>query len=75
MTLYTIVPEEYIFPGNPEAHTNIHFLNYGGVPVIAEQSDQYSFRVERIVSTDPAHFLVKGLEPGSIISANQGFLI
>ncbi|MGE8079097.1 YlzJ-like family protein [Peribacillus loiseleuriae] len=74
MTLYTIVPEEYIFPGHPEAHANIHFLNFDGIPIIAEQSDHYSFRVERIVSTDPAHFLVEGIEPGSILSVKQSFL-
>ncbi|SFC08399.1 YlzJ-like protein [Bacillus sp. OV322] len=73
MTLYTILPPEQVFPHAAEAFHNIHNYSYDGIPILIEQQSPTSFRVQRIISTDPAHYLVHAIQPGSYLPVLQGF--
>ncbi|WP_342430615.1 YlzJ-like family protein [Neobacillus sp. FSL H8-0543] len=75
MMLYTMVPQELIFPYEPDSKTNHQMVSYQGVPLLVEYSDQQNVQVIRILSSDPQHFLDEQICPGAKIScANiEGF--
>lgn len=68
MILYTMMPEELIFPVENHENPSPLMMNYNGVPVLAEPADGGSYRIVRILSTDPSHFLKPDCAPGSKIS-------
>jgi hypothetical protein len=68
MILYTMMPEEMIFPVENHENASPQMLNYNGVPVLAEQSEGGSYHIVRILSTDPSHFLNPDCAPGTKIS-------
>lgn len=65
MILYTVVPPEEVWEDGPERR--FVEVEVEGVRVLAEPIDAASGRVERILSTDPNHFLNPALQPGSTI--------
>ncbi|MGE6378119.1 YlzJ-like family protein [Peribacillus muralis] len=68
MTLYTIVPEDIIFPHHHERTANLIEMIYNGVHVMVEHDGGRSFRIERIVSTDPADYMNANIHPGAVIN-------
>ncbi|MFC7372228.1 YlzJ-like family protein [Fictibacillus iocasae] len=65
---YTMMPKELMFPeaeGSEQAVQNI--MLYNNIPVLIEKEDHSSYRIVRVLSTDPAHFLLDDCQPGSII--------
>ncbi|WP_243296463.1 YlzJ-like family protein [Bacillus litorisediminis] len=68
MILYTIVPHEHIYPSNEAAYSKQKLIQYNGIPVLVEQEEDYSFRIVKIVSSDPNHFLREDCCPGTKIS-------
>jgi hypothetical protein len=68
MILYTMMPEEMIFPAENQENASPLMMNYNGVPVLAEMADGGSYRIVRILSTDPSHFLKPDCAPGTKIS-------
>lgn len=68
MILYTISPYEHIFPEQLETLENYKTITYNGIPVVVECQNQTSLRIDRIMSTDPAHYLDQNIQPGTIIS-------
>ncbi|PLR94778.1 YlzJ-like family protein [Bacillus sp. T33-2] len=68
MILYTMMPQELVYPGDGEA-TSQTMISYNGIPLLAELTDEHEYRVVRVLSTDPAHYLQPYCTPGSKISA------
>lgn len=68
MILYTMMPQELIFPDNLEDYGKQKMVNYEGIPLLVEMTDNHQYRVLRILSSDPVHFLDSRCEPGSYIS-------
>jgi YlzJ-like protein len=68
MTLYTIVPEEHIFPVATSSFSNTYQIYYDGIPVVVERQEEGSFRITQILSTDPAHYLNESVQPGTCLS-------
>jgi hypothetical protein len=68
MILYTMMPEELIYPNDPDAFNRQQTVTYQGVSMIVEQSDAQNVQVIRILSSDPQHYLDERLCPGAKIS-------
>ena len=67
MIIYTMMPQELIFPYEPEENTRQMILDYNGVQLLAERvEDGYS--IVRILSSNPEDFMQPGLAPGTKIS-------
>ncbi len=65
MILYTVVPPELVW--EEEAERRFVEVRVGGVLLLAEPLDGTTGRIERILSTDPGHFLDPALQPGSTV--------
>ncbi|MEW9050724.1 MAG: YlzJ-like family protein [Neobacillus sp.] len=68
MILYTMMPQELIFPSETETFSNQHSVTYQGISLLVEAVDQQNVQVVRILSSDPQHFLNAEICPGSKIS-------
>ncbi|OCA85419.1 hypothetical protein A8F94_11030 [Bacillus sp. FJAT-27225] len=66
MILYTMMPEELIFPPVFEPQIR-QIINFQGVPMEIE-ADGDGYRIVRILSTNPGDFLDSRWAPGSKIS-------
>jgi hypothetical protein len=62
---WTLLPEELIF-NEPENSLPIHETIVDGVSLLVQQ-DGDAFRVVRLLSPDPAHFLDPRFQPGNVI--------
>jgi hypothetical protein len=67
MILYTIMPQEQIFPAADDVYSSVIPISYKGIELMATRSAPNAYRVDRIVSTDPAHYMDDTIQPGSYI--------
>lgn len=68
MILYTMMPQDLIFPIDAEAYGKQKMVYRQGVPLLVEAVDQQNVQVVRILSSDPQHYLDAAICPGSKIS-------
>lgn len=68
MILYTMMPQELIYPTNEMDYGNQMLIQYNGVPLLVEQTDDYMYQVVRVMSSDPNHYLETSCYPGTKIS-------
>lgn len=68
MILYTMMPQELIFPYDADAFKNQQTVSYQGIPLLVEQTDQQNYQIIRVLSSDPQHFLNDQICPGAKIS-------
>ncbi|PLS06573.1 YlzJ-like family protein [Neobacillus cucumis] len=68
MILYTMMPNELIFPTEMEAESKQKMITYQGVQMLVEPTDSEHVQVVRILSTDPQHYMNDQLCPGAKIS-------
>ncbi|NKE06441.1 YlzJ-like family protein [Mesobacillus selenatarsenatis] len=68
MILYTMMPHEQVFPPNEEAAVNQVMISYNGIPIMAEYTENHEYRVVRVMSTDPNHYMETSCLPGSTIT-------
>ncbi|WP_163103296.1 YlzJ-like family protein [Peribacillus alkalitolerans] len=68
MILYTIMPLESVYPTQQSEYERYVSIQYNGITVVGERNTDQTFLVNRIISTDPNHYLDTTLYPGSIIS-------
>lgn len=68
MILYTMMPQELIFPVQEQAEQKMQLVTYQGVPLMVEKTAEMDYRVVRLVSTDPMHYLDNRFSPGTKIS-------
>lgn len=64
MILYTTMPKELIFPQEGQGVRNEEQWNLYGVPVLVERTEN-QYRIVKILSTDPQHFLDQRIVPGT----------
>jgi hypothetical protein len=67
MILYTMTPCEQIFPAAEEEYSRYEMITFNGIQLLAEMQGSNGYRVDRILSTDPAHYMEQSLQPGAII--------
>jgi hypothetical protein len=68
MILYTMMPQELIFPVQEHNEAQTMLVTYQGVPLMVERTEEQDYRVVRVVSTDPQHYLNNQISPGTKIS-------
>jgi hypothetical protein len=68
MILYTMMPHEQVFPPSEDVAVNQVMMSYNGIPIMAELTDNHEYRVVRVMSTDPNHYMEPSCLPGSTIS-------
>jgi len=68
MILYTMMPHELIFPVQEQDYEQTELVSYQGVPLLVEKTEDHGYRVIRVVSTDPQHYLKDQFCPGTKIS-------
>ncbi|MGI6113119.1 MAG: YlzJ-like family protein [Mahellales bacterium] len=66
---YSIIPNEYIFlePQREEGQ-RIETIEIKGLKMEVERIDDRQFKIIRLISTDPGHFLMNEYSPGQIIT-------
>lgn len=68
MILYTMMPNELIFPNEAIEQSKQQVVNFEGIPLLVELTEQQDFQVIRILSSDPQHFMDERICPGAKIS-------
>lgn len=68
MILYTMMPQELIFPTDELEFGKQMMIQYDGIPLLVEENIDQSYQVIRILSSDPQHYLDSRCTPGSKIS-------
>lgn len=68
MILYTMMPQELIFPTQQQTEPQLQLVTYQGVPLMVERTEEMDYRVVRVISTDPMHYLDERYRPGTKIS-------
>ncbi|NLW23868.1 MAG: hypothetical protein GXY91_01220 [Clostridia bacterium] len=67
--LYTTLPLDLVLEDKSKDNEfNFQEINYNGIDMLVEPLGWHKFRIIRLYSTDPAHYLDPDLQPGSIIS-------
>jgi hypothetical protein len=68
MILHTIVPQDLIFK-NSEADQELEeqMVLYDGVQVTAQLINGGQMRINKILSTDPSHYLRSDIYPGAVL--------
>lgn len=67
MVLYTIVPPEELFDEEDEPVASVKAM-VNGTPVLVTPIGEGKGRIERLLSTDPNHFLDPTYQPGNVVS-------
>lgn len=67
MLLYTVLPLEDVLAGMDAEPSATMLLQLAGLDLEVEQLEGFRAKVVRVLSTDPNHYLLPHLQPGSII--------
>lgn len=70
MILYTILSDAEIFE-EPDDRNFVHAA-FHGIYLVVEPLEGGKGRIERVLSTDPGHYLRKDLQPGAIVHLLEG---
>ncbi|BBB93117.1 MAG TPA: YlzJ-like family protein [Methylomusa anaerophila] len=77
MLLWTIIPEEMIFPVSDLTENRkceeIEEVDFGGCQVQVTKVSDDQYKILRLLTTDPAKYLQQDLQPGTIIVAKKLF--
>ena len=68
MIMYTMMPEELIFPINQEIYDSQQVINFNGIPLLVAKTETHEYELIRVLSTDPNHYLHIQLQPGTKIT-------
>lgn len=66
MILYTMMPHECIYPEDHQ-DSGLELVSWNGIPLFAEREEN-RYKVVRVLSTDPVHYLNNHIMPGQYIS-------
>lgn len=67
MILYTTIPNELIYQVDQNEYTKYKTMMYNGIPIQVEQMEN-SYRVIRVLSSNPYDFMNNDITPGQLIS-------
>lgn len=73
MILYTMMPHEYIFPEDEKSFTSQQVIPCEAGQLVVEQINPEQYRVVRLLSGNPMHYLNEKYTPGTIIQAKPQF--
>ncbi|GAE30813.1 YlzJ-like family protein [Halalkalibacter hemicellulosilyticus] len=69
MILYTMMPQEYIFPNDDHTFLTQKVISCEAGPLIVEQINPSQYRIVRLLSSNANDFLNEKYTPGTIIQA------
>ncbi|WP_077617873.1 YlzJ-like family protein [Bacillus sinesaloumensis] len=67
MILYTMMPQELIYPQTETESSNLKYVDIEGVSLAVSQGTNGEYTIERVMSTNPQHFLEGRYAPGQKI--------
>ncbi|MCC3357414.1 YlzJ-like family protein [Bacillus sp. REN16] len=67
MILYTMMPQELIYPQTETEDNQFKYINVNGVSLAVSPSQSGEYTIERVMSTNPQHFLDGRYSPGQKI--------
>ncbi|WP_026692432.1 YlzJ-like family protein [Peribacillus kribbensis] len=67
MILYTTMPHELMLGQEMERYPDCMEIDYRGIQLEVQMHSPFCFRVERIISTEPGHYLIADIQPGSFL--------
>lgn len=67
MILYTMLPEEMIFPQQEESYQNQQTIEISGGQLLVEPISANSYKIVRLISSDASLYLNENYSPGKII--------
>jgi hypothetical protein len=67
MILYTIMPQELVYPTRDEEFQKQKMVNVNGVSMLVQDKGAIGYEIIRLLSTDPQHYLHEQYMPGSRI--------
>ncbi|MFD1777951.1 MULTISPECIES: YlzJ-like family protein [Fredinandcohnia] len=67
MILYTMMPQELIYPQTEMEESNFKYVDINGVSLAVSHAQNGEYTIERVMSTDPQHFLDGRYSPGQKI--------
>jgi len=72
MVLWTILPQEAVFPPEPEAEAVNAYeeITYQNTRLIVEPVSRDQCRIVRLLTTNPADYLKAELQPGTFLARN-----
>ncbi len=68
MILYTTIPQELIFQTDELEYGKQTMIDYEGIPLLVEMDENRDYRVVRVMSSDPGHYLDERCGPGTVLS-------
>jgi hypothetical protein len=68
MILYTMLPEELVFPVDMNTYGKQRMVQLNGVSVMVSENAQKQYEIVRLLSTDPQHFLNEQYCPGQTLA-------
>ncbi|MCL7746524.1 YlzJ-like family protein [Halalkalibacter alkaliphilus] len=69
MILYTMMPQEMIFPEDDQSYTSQQVISCEAGHLVVEQVNHSQYRVVRLISGNVMNYLDDKYAPGSIIQA------
>lgn len=70
MILYTMMPNEFIFPTAESVYEKQSIVTYNGVELLVQQTENSQYEIIRILSSDPSHYLDQQYCPGQKLSGD-----
>jgi hypothetical protein len=67
MILYTIMPQELVYPTRDEEYQRQKMVKVNGVSMLVQDNGSMGYEIIRLFSTDPQHYLQEQYSPGSRI--------
>lgn len=71
MILYTMMPQELIFPADLHVTNKLTSVNINGIPLLVSQANNGGYEIVRLLSSDPQHYLESRFMPGAKIIMND----
>ena len=68
MILYTMMPEELIFPTAETDFNKQKIVEMNGVSLLVNETSQNQYVILRVLSSDPQHFLDDQYSPGQKVT-------
>ncbi len=68
MILYTILPNEAVFPTDQSAYEQQKVVEWNGVQLLVERTSLTECRVVQVLSTNPQDYLNESTQPGQMLT-------
>ncbi|MDM5189501.1 YlzJ-like family protein [Bacillus sp. DX4.1] len=66
MILYTIMPEQLVYPADYSQCAQQKIVNVNGIEMVVSEENGQQYSIVRVLSTNPSHYLQ--FEPGQKIT-------